>query len=80
MADIEKFGQVNKPMLPVVVFGTRGWDAIEAAEKGLEKHGIEPTRRVCTLDGKDGAAKVLEKVREVEAEQARQAKSQEVKP
>ena len=71
VADIEKFGQVNKPMLPVVVFGTRGWDAIEAAENGLKKHGIEPTRRVCTLDGKDGAAKVFEKVREIEAEQTK---------
>ncbi|QQO56249.1 MAG: 4Fe-4S dicluster domain-containing protein [Thiohalocapsa sp. PB-PSB1] len=65
-ADIERYGQVNKPMLPVVVFGTRGWDAIEAAEAGLRKHNIKPTREVCTLDGKDGAAKVFEKVREVE--------------
>jgi succinate dehydrogenase / fumarate reductase iron-sulfur subunit len=74
VADIEHFGQVNKPMLPVVVFGTRGWDAIEAAEAGLVKHGIEPTREVCTLDGTDGAAKVFQKVREIEETQEQERK------
>lgn len=66
VADIERFGQVNKPMLPVVVFGTKGWDAIESAEAALTKHGMEPTRRVCTLPGQDGAAKIFERVRQIE--------------
>ncbi|MBK1723982.1 succinate dehydrogenase/fumarate reductase iron-sulfur subunit [Thiocystis violacea] len=66
VADIERFGQVNKPMLPVAVYGTKGWDAIEAAEASLTRHGMEPTRRVCTLPGQEGAARIFEKVREIE--------------
>lgn len=66
VADIERFGQVNKPMLPVVVFGTKGWDSIEAAEAAMTRHGMEPTRRVCTLPGQEGAARIFEKVREIE--------------
>ncbi len=64
--DVEKYGQVNKPMLPVVVYGTKGWSAIEAAEAGLKKLGMEPTREVCTLPGKEGAKAIYKKVREVE--------------
>ena len=70
VADIEKMGQVNKPMLPVVVYGTKGWDAIEAAENTLEKHGLVPTRRVCTLEGQEGGARIFDKVREIEARRA----------
>jgi len=64
--DVEKIGQVNKPMLPVIVHGTKGWAAIEAAEAALAKHGLEPTRQVCTLPGQEGAAKIYAKVREIE--------------
>ncbi len=64
--DVEKFGQVNKPMLPVVVNGTKGWTAIEAGEAALEKHGLAPTRQVCTLPGQEGAAKIYAKVRQIE--------------
>jgi len=64
--DVARFGQVNKPMLPVVVYGTKGWEAIEAAEIGLKKLGLKPTRQVCTLPGQDGAAKIYAKVRKIE--------------
>ncbi len=64
--DVEKFGQVNKPMLPVIVNGTKGWAAIEAAEVGLKKHGLEVTRQVCKLPGQSGSAKVYSKIREIE--------------
>jgi succinate dehydrogenase / fumarate reductase iron-sulfur subunit len=64
--DIERLGQVNKPMLPVVVYGTKGWEAVEAAENGLKKFGLEPTREVCTLPGQSSAAKIFAKVREIE--------------
>lgn len=64
--DVEKYGQVNKPMLPVVVHGTKGWVAIEAAEEGLKKLGLEPTREVCTLAGKEVAKKIYAKVRDIE--------------
>jgi len=57
---------VNKPMLPVVVHGTKGWAAIEAAEAGLKRLGLEPTREVCTLAGKEGAKKIYAKVRDIE--------------
>lgn len=67
--DVEKFGQVNKPMLPVVVNGTKGWTAIEAAEADLKKHGVEPTREVCTLPGQEGTAKIYAKVREIEKQE-----------
>ncbi|OAD20168.1 Succinate dehydrogenase/fumarate reductase iron-sulfur protein [Candidatus Thiomargarita nelsonii] len=50
----------------MVVNGTKGWAAIETGEAALEKHGLEPTRQVCTLPGQDGAAKVYAKVREIE--------------
>jgi succinate dehydrogenase / fumarate reductase iron-sulfur subunit len=64
--DVERIGQVNKPMLPVIVHGTKGWAAIEAAEAGLKKHGMEPTRQVCSLPGQSGAEKIYAKVREIE--------------
>lgn len=67
--DVEKLGQVNKPMLPVIVNGTKGWAAVEAAEAALEKHGVEPTRQVCTLPGQESAAKIYAKVREIEKEE-----------
>lgn len=70
--DVEKFGQVNKPMLPVVVHGTKGWANIEAAEASLAKHGVEPTRQVCTLPGQEGAAKIYAKVRETEQQEKAQ--------
>lgn len=68
MDDVEKFGQVNKPMLPVIVNGTKGWTAIEAAEAYLESKGIEPTRQVCTLPGQESAAKIYAEVRKIETQ------------
>jgi len=71
--DVEKIGQVNKPMLPVVVHATKGWAAIEEAEAALAKHGLEPTRKVCTLPGQEGAAKIYAKVREIEKQNKEKA-------
>ncbi|HAI70131.1 MAG TPA: succinate dehydrogenase/fumarate reductase iron-sulfur subunit [Gammaproteobacteria bacterium] len=71
--DVEKIGQVNKPMLPVIVHGTKGWAAIESAEAALAKHGLEPTREVCTLPGQEGAAKIYAKVREIEKQNKEKA-------
>ncbi|MCK5719536.1 MAG: succinate dehydrogenase/fumarate reductase iron-sulfur subunit [Thiomargarita sp.] len=73
--DVENFGQVNKPMLPVIVNGTKGWAAIEAAEAGLKKHGMEPTRQVCTLPGQKVTAKIYAKVREIEAKEKNQGEN-----
>jgi succinate dehydrogenase / fumarate reductase iron-sulfur subunit len=64
--DVGKIGQVNKPMLPVIVNGTKGWTAVEAAEAGLRKFGITPTRTVCSLPGKDTARKIYKAVDEIE--------------
>ncbi len=64
--DVERYGQVNKPMLPVVVYGTKGWTAIEAAETGLQKLGLKPTREVCTLPGQEVAARLYAAVRKRE--------------
>ncbi len=70
--DVEKFGQVNKPMLPVIVNGTKGWGAIEAAEADLESVGIKPTRQVCTLAGQSSAAKIYAEVRKIETKEKEQ--------
>ncbi len=69
VADIKRFGQVNKPMLPVVVFGTKGWEAIEVAEAALTKQGLEPTRRVCKLPGQEGVEGIFGRVRAIEDEE-----------
>ncbi len=65
--DVAKYGQVNKPMLPVIVNGPKGWAAIEAADNYLKKHGIEPTRQVCMLGGQSSTQKIYDKVKELEA-------------
>ncbi|MBL3600345.1 MAG: succinate dehydrogenase/fumarate reductase iron-sulfur subunit [gamma proteobacterium endosymbiont of Lamellibrachia anaximandri] len=65
--DVAKYGQVNKPMLPVIVNGPKGWAAIEAAENYLKKHGIEPTLQVCTLGGQSSTQKIYDKVKELES-------------
>jgi succinate dehydrogenase / fumarate reductase iron-sulfur subunit len=65
--DVAKYGQVNKPMLPVIVNGPKGWAAIEAADNYLKKHGIEPERQVCTLDGQSSTQKIYDMVKELES-------------
>jgi len=65
--DVAKYGQVNKPMLPVIVNGPKGWAAVEAADNYLAKHGIEPTHQVCTLDGQNSTQKIYDKVKELES-------------
>ncbi len=65
--DVAKYGQVNKPMLPVIVNGPKGWVAIEAADNYLMKHGIVPERQVCTLDGQSSTQKIYDKVSDLES-------------
>jgi succinate dehydrogenase / fumarate reductase iron-sulfur subunit len=65
--DVAKYGQVNKPMLPVIVNGPKGWAAIEAADAYLKKHGIEPERQVCTLGGQSQTQKIYDRVAELES-------------
>lgn len=65
--DVARFGQVNKPMLPVIVNGPKGWAAIEAMDNYLKKHGMTPERQVCYLDGQDSTKKIYDKVKELEA-------------
>jgi succinate dehydrogenase / fumarate reductase, iron-sulfur subunit len=65
--DVAKYGQVNKPMLPVIVNGPKGWAAVEAADNYLKKHGIEPTHQVCTLDGQSSTQQIYDKVKELES-------------
>ena len=65
--DVARYGQVNKPMLPVIVNGPKGWAAVEAADNYLQKHGMEPERQVCFLPGQDSAQKIYDKVKELES-------------
>ncbi len=65
--DVGKYGQVNKPMLPVLVNGPKGWAAIEAADNYLKAHGIEPTHQVCNLDGQSSTQKIYERVKSIES-------------
>lgn len=65
--DVAKYGQVNKPILPVIVNGPKGWAAIEMADAYLTKHGIEPERQVCTLDGQNQTQNIYDRVAELES-------------
>lgn len=64
--DVAIYGQVNKPMLPVIVNGPKGWAAVEAADNFLKKHGIEPERQVCHLPGQGSTQKIYAKVKQLE--------------
>jgi succinate dehydrogenase / fumarate reductase, iron-sulfur subunit len=66
--DVAVYGQVNKPMLPVVVNGPKGWAAVEMADNFLKKHGIEPERQVCHLPGQNSTQKIYATVKKLEAE------------
>jgi succinate dehydrogenase / fumarate reductase iron-sulfur subunit len=68
LADVERYGQVNKPMLPVVVNGPAGWPAVEAQDRHLQAHGLPPEREVGALPGQARNARLMARVRELEAE------------
>ena len=68
-ADVARLGQVNKPMLPVVVNGPRGWAAIEAEAAFMNAHGVEHGLVVATLPGQPMAARIHERALEIETAQ-----------
>jgi succinate dehydrogenase / fumarate reductase iron-sulfur subunit len=65
MNDVAKFGQVNKPILPVVVNGPKGWAAVEAEEGYLRKYGLTHSLQVPTLPGQPHVARIYQRVREL---------------
>lgn len=67
LRDIVRFGQVNKPMLPVVVDGPPGWSAVEKEERFLTAHGLTPSLEVPTLPGQPHAARLHRQVQKIEA-------------
>ena len=77
--DVVRLGQVNKPMLPVVVNGTRGWVAVEQEDDYLRAHGVEPVREVRRLPGQPWVAKLAQQVEELEAELAAESRRESVR-
>jgi succinate dehydrogenase / fumarate reductase iron-sulfur subunit len=63
--DLAKFGQVNKPILPVIVNGPKGWAAVEAEEAYLRKHGATPSLNAPKLPGQPHVARIYQRVREL---------------
>jgi hypothetical protein len=65
MNDVAKFGQVNKPILPVVVNSPKGWAAVEAEEGYLRKHGVTYSLQAPRLPGQPHVARIYQRVREL---------------
>jgi len=63
--DVARFGQVNRPILPVLVNGPKGWAAVEAEEIYLRKHGVTHSLQVPRLPGQEHAARTYRRVREL---------------
>jgi succinate dehydrogenase / fumarate reductase iron-sulfur subunit len=68
MEDVARFGQINKPLLPVRVNGPQGWAAVEKEEQYMKKIGLAHCLQVPTLPGQPDAARICQHVREQEAE------------
>jgi len=70
MDDVARFGQVNKPFLPVRVDGPKGWAAVEREEHYMQKFGMTHSLEVPTLPGQPDVERIYRHVREKEVELA----------